>query len=82
MLFSLNAVTDVVGDRDGGGARGKAGQGPLLHAVLHLAALGLLPHHRPVDLLAVGAPHVVGGLVCNSMVILVIWGPKTCHNIV
>ena len=67
MLLSLNAFPDAVLDRDGGGARGKAGQGPPLHPVVHLAALGLLPHHRPVDLLAVGAPHVVGRLACNSI---------------
>ena len=62
MLVPLDAVLDAVPERDGRGSRREAGQSPLLHAVLHLGPLGLLPDHRPVDLLAVGTPDEVGGL--------------------
>ena len=80
MLLPLDAVLDAVPDGDGGRARRESGQSPLLHAVLHLAALGLRPHHRPVDLLAVGAPDEVGGLGHQLIEALAVEGVAAVHE--
>ena len=80
MLVPLFSSREAVPNRDGEGARRESRQRPPLHAVLHLAPLGLLPDHRPVYLLAVGAPDVVGGLGHQLIEALGVKGVAAVHE--